>query len=455
MSNHGGNNSGHGADLTRVLNRLDIAGLAVGAMVGWGWVVLAGTWISGAGLLGTVAAFLIGGGLIVLIGLTYAELVAALPFAGGEHVFVDRAFGPVPAFVATWAIVLGYVSVVTFEAIALPVALVYLFPDLQQIPLWKIAGYQVHLTEVLIGSCAAVAVALLNVLGIKTASRVQTFVVFLVICAGLVLIVGGLAYDGPAPVAQPFTMSGLVSVVVMVPFLFVGFDVIPQAAEEIDLPYAKIGGVVIASVVIATLFYMGVVFGVGSAVLPEGTELASADAAQALWGSSAMGKFVVIAGVAGILTSWNAFLIGGSRALFALARAGQIPRSLAAIHPRFGTPHKAILAIAALSVFAPLLGRQALIWIVDAGGLAIVLAYAFVAASFLRLRSREPNMERPYRTPFGKVVGWLSLLLSLGLATLYLPFSPSGLVWPEEWLIVFVWAVLGAVVFFARKRGQS
>tara|TARA_A100001391_G_scaffold130111_8_gene89524 strand:+ start:32998 stop:34365 length:1368 start_codon:yes stop_codon:yes gene_type:complete len=455
MSDHGRSNSGHGADLTRVLNRLDIAALAVGAMVGWGWVVLAGAWISGAGLLGTVIAFAIGGGLIVLIGLTYAELVAALPFAGGEHVFVDRAFGSTPAFVATWAIVLGYVSVVTFEAIALPVALVYLFPDLKQIPLWTIAGYQVHLTEVLIGSGAAVAVALLNVLGIKTASRVQALVVFLVICAGLVLIVGGLAYDGPPPVKTPFTMTGLVSVVVMVPFLFVGFDVIPQAAEEIDLPYAKIGSVVIASVLIATLFYMGVVFGVGSAPLAQGTELASADAAKALWHSSAMGTFVVVAGVAGILTSWNAFLIGGSRALFALARAGQIPRSLAAVHPRFGTPYKAIIAIAALSVFAPLLGRQALIWIVDAGGLAIVLAYAFVAASFLHLRRTAPDMERPYRTPMGKLIGWLALLCSLGLSLLYLPFSPSGLVWPEEWLIVFVWTVLGVIVFFSTKQHRS
>jgi hypothetical protein len=70
----------------------------------------------------------------------------------------------------------------------------------------------------------------------------------------------------------------------------------------------------------------------------------------------------------GILTTWNAFLIGGSRAIYALARAGQLPRSLGKLHPRYNTPHNAVLLIGALSVISPLFGRPALVWLADAGG---------------------------------------------------------------------------------------
>lgn len=427
----------------RVLNGFDIFCLAFGAMVGWGWVVLAGSWLTGAGLLGAAVAFVAGGIAVVVIGLTYAELVSALPYAGGEHVFVERAFGSGPSFIATWAIALGYVSVVAFEAIALPVALVYLLPNLRQIPLWEVAGYQVHLTEVLIGSLAAAGITALNVLGVKAASRVQRVVVLLVLAAGIILIVGGVTQAERESVLLWTGWDGVANVLIMVPFLFVGFDVIPQSAEEINLPRNRIGRILIMSIVFATLFYIGIVIGVGSVVLDGTNTIATAEAASALWNSEMVGSFVVLAGIAGILTSWNAFLIGGSRAIFAMARAGQLPTFLADVHPRFGTPYRAIVYIGVLAVLAPLLGRSALVWIVNAGGFGIVIAYAFVAAAFLRLRAAEPELERPYKTRNGTAVGTIALLLSLGLGCLYLPGMASGLSWPQEWAIIVGWVVLG------------
>ena len=83
-----------------------------------------------------------------------------------------------------------------------------------------------------------------------------------------------------------------------------------------------------------------------------------------------------------------------------------------------------------------------LVWLVDAGGLGIVVAYSIVALSFLVLRVKEPDLERPYKVPFGNAIGVLALLLSIGLIILYLPGSPAALLWPEEWAIVIAWAVL-------------
>ena len=116
------------------------------------------------------------------------------------------------------------------------------------------------------------------------------------------------------------------------------------------------------------------------------------------------------------------------------------------MHPRFNTPYRALLLIGALSVIAPLFGRPALVWLVDAGGLGIVVAYAFVAWSFLVLRKREPDMQRPYVVRNGVAVGWIALVLSIGIAMLYFPGSPAALVWPYEWLIVFAWIILGAIM---------
>ena len=186
------------------------------------------------------------------------------------------------------------------------------------------------------------------------------------------------------------------------------------------------------------------------------SKLATADAAAQAWGRGEAAWVVVLAGAAGIVTSWNAFLVGGSRAIYALARAGMLPRALGRLHPRFHTPHNAVILIGALSCLAPLFGRRALVWLVDAGGLGIVLAYVMVALSFLVLRRREPGMPRPFRVRHGRLVGSAALLLSLGLGTLYLPGSPVALAWPSEWIIVLGWALLGAVLFaWARRSGAG
>ncbi len=156
---------------------------------------------------------------------------------------------------------------------------------------------------------------------------------------------------------------------------------------------------------------------------------------------------MVVAGIAGILTSWNAFLVGGSRAIYALAHGGMLPRFLGRLHPRFNTPANAVVLVGVLAVFAPLFGRQTLVWLVDAGGFGIVIAYAFVALSFIVLRHKEPEMPRPYRVRFGSFVGYTAFLLSLGMMALYLPGSPSALVWPHEWMILLCGALVGAVFY--------
>jgi amino acid transporter len=134
-----------------------------------------------------------------------------------------------------------------------------------------------------------------------------------------------------------------------------------------------------------------------------------------------------------------------------------LPRFLGRLHPRFNTPANAVVLIGALATLAPLLGRQTLVWLADAGGFGIVIAYAMVALSFIILRRKQPEMARPYCVRYGQSVGYTALVLSLGMVVLYLPGSPSALVWPHEWMILLGGALLGAVFYaWARSvRGRA
>ncbi|MBW8173603.1 amino acid permease [Ornithinimicrobium sp. Arc0846-15] len=442
--------SGSGEQFTRVLGTRDILAIAFGAMIGFGWIVLTGDFIRDAGSLGSALAFVIGGFIILLIALTYAELVSAMPQVGGEHQYVLRAIGSRAAFICSWALVLGYISVVAFEAVALPQTLLYLFPDMLAVKLWTVAGYEVYLSWVAVGVGASILMTYVNYRGVRPAAVFQTIAVAFLLVVGLALITGAFVGGSISNMEPLFTggIGGMIAVLVAVPFLFVGFDVIPQSAEEINLPYRKIGVMILVSVTMAVAWYIMIVLTVGAGLTPDvlaDTELAAADGMAGLWNSPTMGKVLVIGGIAGILTSWNGFLIGASRLIFAMAASGMLPAWFGKLHPKYKTPSNALLFIGALSVIAPLFGRSTLGWLVTAGGVSLIISYVMVAISFVILRNKEPEMERPFRTPGGKTTGYAAAILATGLGILYLPGMPSALVWPYEWIIVGVWTVAGAI----------
>lgn len=448
------------AGLRRILARRHVLSLAFGAMVGWSWVLLSGPWIARAGTLGAALAFLVAGVAVVLIALTYAELASAMPQVGGEHVYTHRAFGPHVSFVCTWALMLGYVSVVAFEVVALPVALAWLFPGIGIGALWSVGGWTVYGSHVAIGIGGAIALTFVNVRGIASAASLQGFVTAFVVVSGVVLMTGAAVNGDPAHLAPLFEsgLAGVLGVLVMVPLMFVGFDVIPQTAEEIDLPPARIGRLVVASVLCAVAWYAGVILAVGYALAPAGraaSELGTADAAAAAWGGSWAGTFLVCGGIAGIVTTWNAFLVGASRLTYALAEHRMLPAGLGRLDPRHGTPARALWAICALSSAAPWFGRPALVWLVNAGSLGVIVAYAVVALAFIALRRREPGLPRPYRVPGGETCGWIAFALALAIGALYLPWSPAALVWPQEWLICGGWALGGAALYLAGRHGDA
>ena len=144
------------SEFNKVLTAKDMLVIAFGAMIGWGWVVSTGDWIGRGGVVGAALGFAIGGVMIFFVGMTYAELTAALPQCGGEHVFSYKAMGPTGSFICTWGIIFGYVGVVCFEACAFPTIVGYLFPGFLKGYLYTVAGFDIYASWLAVAMVVAV-----------------------------------------------------------------------------------------------------------------------------------------------------------------------------------------------------------------------------------------------------------------------------------------------------------
>lgn len=454
------------SEFNKVLNAWDILVIAFGAMIGWGWVVSTGGWIEKGGVIGAALGFVIGGIMIFFVGLTYAELTAAMPQCGGEHVFSYRAMGATGSFICTWMIVLGYVSVACFEACAFPTIITYLWPGFLKGYMYTVAGFDIYASWLITAIVIAFLIMLINIIGAKTAAILQTVLTCIIGGAGILLIVASVIngtvdnLDGQifAGTTAGVNIKAIIGVAAMSPFYFIGFDVIPQAAEEINVPPKKIGNILILSVVLAVIFYAFVIIAVGFVMNPgdiiasqEATGLVTADAMAAAFNTKIMAKVIIVGGMCGIVTSWNSFLLGGSRAMYSMAESYMILKFFAKLHPKHKTPVNALILIGVLTMLAPFAGRKMLVWISDAGNFGCCFAYCMVALSFMILRKKEPDMPRPYKVPCYKFFGTMAVIMSGFMVAMYcIPGSGGNLIL-QEWLMVLGWSALGVVFYVVCK----
>lgn len=454
------------SEFNKVLNAWDILVIAFGAMIGWGWVVSTGGWIEKGGVIGAALGFAIGGIMIFFVGLTYAELTAAMPQCGGEHVFSYRAMGATGSFICTWMIVLGYVSVACFEACAFPTIITYLWPGFLKGYMYTVAGFDIYASWLITAIVIAFLIMLINIIGAKTAAILQTVLTCIIGGAGILLIVASVIngtvdnLDGQifAGTTTGVNIKAIIGVAAMSPFYFIGFDVIPQAAEEINVPPKKIGNILILSVVLAVIFYAFVIIAVGFVMNPgdiiasqEATGLVTADAMAAAFNTKIMAKVIIVGGMCGIVTSWNSFLLGGSRAMYSMAESYMIPKFFAKLHPKHKTPVNALILIGILTMLAPFAGRKMLVWISDAGNFGCCFAYCMVALSFMILRKKEPDMPRPYKVPCYKFFGTMAVIMSGFMVAMYCVPGSGGNLILQEWLMVLGWSALGVVFYVVCK----
>lgn len=252
--------------------------------------------------------------------------------------------------------------------------------------------------------------------------------------------------------------TGLSLVLGLAGFFYIGFDMIPQASEEYRYESRKLARLIVFSITIGTLWYLLVTlldgFLLPRELIPK-LDMPTADAVAMAWGS--LGRYVVVfVGIFGILTTYVASFYAAVRVIFSLARAKLFPEWFSRVHPRYGVPSNATLFVGVLSVIATLFGRRSLVWFVDATSVYVALLYLMVCLAFIKLRRSEPQAERPYRAPLGVVAGVIGVIASIMIfISAAVPGLPAALVWPEEYVIFFVFLIAGVVFYLSTPYARG
>ena len=437
--------------LKRTLGGWHLWGIAVGLVIsgeyfGWsyGWAT--------AGTLGFLVTTVFIAVMYTTFIFSFTEMTTAIPHAGGPFAYSYRAFGPAGGYVAGFATLIEFVFAPPAIALAIGAYLNVQFPGLGVRPA-AVGAYFVFMA--------------LNIVGVTIAATFELVVTVLAIAELLVfmsVVSKGFAWSNFAAAgwagAEYFSSATLGGIFAAIPFaiwFFLAIEGAAMAAEEAKdpgrtIPRAYIGGI-LTLVVLAfgTMIFAG---GVGDWKALANINDPLPQAMKIVVGAhSGWLHLLVSIGLLGLIASFHGIIMGYSRQIFALARAGLLPRLLARIHPRWRTPHWAILAgggvgIAAIysDAFVSIAGQPLTASIVTMSALGAIVMYIMSLLSLMRLRNTEPNLERPFRAPGYPGFAIIALMIAVVSLIAIVYYSPqvAGL--------FAAFGVLGGIVTYVRHR---
>lgn len=455
--------------LERTLKPHWVWAIALGSAIGWGAFVQPIDWMKTAGPLGVIIGFSIGALLMMLIAVSYGFLIRSFPVSGGEFAYSYISLGRTHAFISGWFLTLGYICIVALNASAFALMFKYVFPSvIQHFPLYTIAGWEVYGMEIIIATLALVVFGYLNVKGTGLSGQMQFFFAMVMVVAVVVLttVVGfqpgaGLTNIQPYFPSDKTTFAAIISIVAIAPWAFVGFDAVPQAAEEFDFPAKKAFMLIILALIFATIIYSLMIVATSMAapwedIAAEGHLWGTGYVIEELIGPVGL-MILVVALSMGIFTGLNGFIMAGSRLLFAMARARILPESFGKLHPKYNTPHRAIIFTVFISAAAPWFGREALVWVVDMSSIGVSIAYLYTCyTSFYLFKWSDTGIIDPRKqmvSPFKKLISLVGIIASIiFICLLLIPGSPAFL-GIESRIALGIWIVLG-IIFYAIKRKE-
>src|SRR5262245_60037708 len=387
--------------LRRVLGLTEVTAGGVGIIIGAGIYVLLGVATAHAGPM-VWAAFLMAAALSALTGLSYAELSSMFPSAAGEYEYTRRAFPEWVAFVVGWTMVVGLVVAAATVSIGF-------------------GRYLAYFLDVSPGVAALALLAAVSVVasrGIKQSARI-TLTLSAVQVGGLILVIAiGLPHIGDVDLLAGPGAAGVFSAAALVFFAFIGFDEVITLAEETTDPTRTVPRALLLALGISTLLYIGVAVAAVSVLGADALGTSPrplADVIAHVLGARGATEVAAIA----VLTTTNTTLLAltaASRVLYGMANAGAMPRALARVHPRFGTPRRALVVAALVaSAFAAIGDFTVIAAVTD---FAVYVVFLAVNATVIILRWTRPDLPRPFTAP-GAIAG-LPIVPALGLASVML-----------------------------------
>lgn len=336
---------------------------------------------------------------------------------------------------------------------------------------YQVFGYDVYMGEVMLALAALFLFAWLNIRGVSITGKFQTLLVL--------LLVGGIAAVSFAALTNPQAslvnfspgfppnvenhVVAILAILAISPWAFVGFDTIPQAAEEFNFSPAKSLFIMVVAIVFGSLAYVALNM-ITISILPEGFTswvdyIAASKTAEGLMTLPTFYSTYLLLGevglfllstavIAAILSGLLGFYMATSRLLFAMSRDEVLPKLFSKLHSKYKTPRNAILFILAVSVIAPFMGRTVLGWIVDMASLGAAVGYGYT--SLVAYRYAKDNGDTAI-----KITGLLDFAFSILFAILLLvpiPYFNISL-GKESYFFLLIWTIMG--YYFFRSRNAN
>ena len=408
-----------------LLAGLGVAYVISGDFAGWNFGLEQGGW--GGLLIATVLMAIMY--TCMVFGL--AELASALPVAGAGYAFARRALGPLGGFATGTAILIEY-------AIAPGAIAVFIGGYVEALGLFGLtSGWPVFV------ACYVIFVGI-HLYGVGEALRVMFVITAIAVVALLVFVIGmipqfdpGKLLDIPATDAAgassfiPFGFAGILAAFVYGIWFFLAIEGVPLAAEEArdpkrDMPRGIIAAMLVL-LVFAALMLLFAPGGAGSSTIQSSDNPLPEALRAAIGDGSVLADFVNYAGLAGLVASFFSIIYAYSRQLFALSRAGYLPRALSVTGGR-KTPILALIVPGVIGLLLAGITKDGAL-LINIAVFGATVSYVLMMVSHIVLRRREPDLERPYRTPGGTLTTGVALVLAVCavIATFFVDVRAAGI----------------------------
>lgn len=473
--------------LRKNLSPAHVWALAFGCIIGWGSFINPGKkFLPNSGVEGTAIAMILGALVMIIIACTYAYMVPKYPKAGGEFTFTKNCFGKVPAYICGWFLVAAYLTNVPMNSTAIGLIVDGLdgSADILQWGFhYDIAGFDIWTGEMLLAMGILILFGLLNIWGVKKAGIVQTVLSGVLILSIVTLTISAFISDKVsfanmqplwgfdkadainagatvesanefAHVGRQGILSAILATFAIAPWAFVGFDTIPQAAEEFNFSFRKVMKIMIVAIFFGAFVYIANNTVAAAAVknwpervmAGEWVLLVAAEEMLGVFGKVLIGMAVSCAVLSGIM----GFYLASSRLMYSMSRDGYLPAVFGKIDNRYGTPRNAMIFCILISLSGPILGREALGWFVDMS--AIGASIGFLSTSMAAYVTMKKYNDGSFKLKIFSLLGAVFSAFFIVLQLIPIPGLVGVNFCMESYIMLAVWIFIGFIFFLQRRK---
>ncbi len=466
---------------------MSVWAIAFGCIIGWGSFVNPGKkFLPNSGVAGTAIAMVLGALVMVIIAFSYAYMVPKYPKAGGEFTFTKNCFGKLPAYVCGWFLVAAYLTNVPMNstAIGLIVDGIDGGADILKFGFhYEIAGFEIYMGEMILAMGILILFGILNILGVKKAGFIQTVLAATLAVCAFTLCISALisakaqginmspvwGFDKSAAMAAGATTanidefahvgsSGIISAILatfaIAPWAFVGFDTIPQVAEEFKFSNKKVMTIMCVAIAFGCFVYISnnTVAAAALANWPdrvmagEWVLLVAAEEMLGVFGKVLIGLGVSCAVLSGIM----GFYLAASRLMYSMSYDGFLPAWFGKIDEKHHTPRNAMVFCILISLSGPILGREALGWFVDMSAIGASIGFFFTGASTLVTMKKDGDGSKKLR--IFAVLGVCFSAIFVVLQLIPIPGLSGVHFGKESYLMLIVWVILGLLFYLFQGK---